>query len=928
MRRRGALLILVALLVGAPAVLVTIGFYAWSELNIWSGPDARVALAALTVLGWASWAAFFLAVAVESVALLSGGRRSLRLPGLAFVQSIASAWLIAAFVANHAPAVAAPQALAVRVHAETSELPVVVEQPRPDAHDVVHTVAAGDDLWSLAERYYADGSRWRDLVETNRDLLGENPTRQLIPGTSLLVKRPLESYRVKKGDTLWALAEQRLGDGQRFPELQRLNANLIKDPHRIQVGWALRLPIAEKPDAGTPAVSDVPGASDVPAKTGTRPAGDTPAVGAAPSQEVEPSEELAPAERAASAEGNVPVPTVEATVVSPGADSDAVRRMVGALGALAAAAALSNLAMTRRRREVWRPIGRRFIGAEAPLARLETALGWQSVPDRRDKLVEVALRSLTVHWWRTNQKAAALRRATLDDDGLCLWFEREMSDVPLPMRAEGACVRTTWNDASTLERASAPTAFPALVTLGNDADGAQVLVDLAQLGVLAVEADDRELAVASISAMLLELSGNPWSSEVSVHVVARDARFAAVASQGDVTWHASVTEGLEAVEAAYRQRRALLDLGGRTYEDVRLDPDVSDAWLPEVFLFEMSLEAEQQAWVAATLDQQLGLAVVFPRLASETVGLPTLRLDDGVRYIKGRFEPDGLDLAAQVLAPSTRVGLIALHARAVSAETVRAEWWADEGVMPGHQAERVTVLDGSADAPRMRLFGPPTLAGARGVPPEQGTQRCLEVCAWLLTHQSPTLPALTADLIITDSARRLTLQRLRAWLGVTPSGELYVPEAIGGAIRVSPEVNSDWAQMKALLAPGVNVVPVERLREALRLASGPPLQCHWLWASELRAQMRALVRDVAVVLARAERERGNLDGVQWACDKGLRVVGSDELLACEMLALHRERGESGAAERLIGHLIADADERGMDLAHDTVTLLQTWRDSA
>jgi hypothetical protein len=72
------------------------------------------------------------------------------------------------------------------------------------------------------------------------------------------------THTVKKGDTLWDLAREYLGDPFQWPQIFRLNAELIKDPHWIYPGQIFKLP------GGSAAAAAAPGAQGQ--QAGPRPA--------------------------------------------------------------------------------------------------------------------------------------------------------------------------------------------------------------------------------------------------------------------------------------------------------------------------------------------------------------------------------------------------------------------------------------------------------------------------------------------------------------------------------------------------------------------------------------------------------------------------------------------------------------------------------
>lgn len=145
-----------------------------------------------------------------------------------------------------------------------------------------YVVAAGDNLSAIAKKFYGknEGNRIKNVIrifKANRKIL--KSADDIYEGQKIIIppvpasdkdriagglpgkmfekvksigrirvskKRPKAGrsggYVVRDGDSLWRIAAEHFGDGSRYGEIARLNANILDDEDYLSVGMRLRLP--------------------------------------------------------------------------------------------------------------------------------------------------------------------------------------------------------------------------------------------------------------------------------------------------------------------------------------------------------------------------------------------------------------------------------------------------------------------------------------------------------------------------------------------------------------------------------------------------------------------------------------------------------------------------------------------------------------
>lgn len=195
------LALLTALVAGTPYVLLHVGTQPTElsgGLDVLLRPDdGTLFFTALTCIGWAAWAAFTWTVILEIIAV-ARRRSAPRLPGLGGMQSLAS-FLVggivllaptAASATTSTPAVAVTQTVA---DSSVSATPTPTSTPTLGTDYPTHTVTSATETpWDLAEEYLGNGQRWRDIAALNPDIPGLASGDQYLPGNAV-VKLPLDA---------------------------------------------------------------------------------------------------------------------------------------------------------------------------------------------------------------------------------------------------------------------------------------------------------------------------------------------------------------------------------------------------------------------------------------------------------------------------------------------------------------------------------------------------------------------------------------------------------------------------------------------------------------------------------------------------------------------------------------------------------------
>jgi len=829
-----------------------------------------------------------------------------------------------------------------------------------------HVVRAGDDLWSLAEQYYGEGREWRRIAVANPDRLTGGPDR-LTVGWRLQIPEVADPgpvgrrVRVRRGETLSQIAERELGAAERWPEIYRANRAQLGDPDQLTAGLQLVLPVEQAdhdrvrtlgpPAAGTDGDRTESTAGNQRGPSSTRPAErrESPpdATPARPGTQT-----TEPGTGASTTPGPGPTTTAPADeTAGPTIDLPDAALPLAAVGGLLAAGLVAGLGRRRRVQLQARPLGRRIPHPAASTVAVEVALGRRQRPLTL-RTLDRALRVIGAHCRKQGSALPVLQLAVVGEDRITLWMAEADVQAPPPFRVEGRCWSLNAADAPYL--ASVPgldealRPWPALVTLGRDDQHRQVLADLEGLGLLQLAGQERTDGEGLLAAMAVELSFSPWAEEMTLTLVGAADRLPDALGHHNVSAVTGVELLLERLERRAEARREhQVEAGLSRY---RTDPDRADAWAPEVVLVGTPLTEGQRRRLHELVCSRPPVALAAVVLGGPADTSWVLELGPGGR--SGELAPVGMVLTPQRLDADDSASVLELVEATSRTDTDPAPWWAPDPDEPDPPPDNVTYLgrrfggwapetrEGdemttdvaerapttAVDHPTLLLLGPVELLGAAGTPPPRASKQCLEYCAWLLDHPGRSAQSMAGALAVAEGTRRSNMSRLRTWLGESPDGQAYLPDAYTGRIVLHPAVSSDWERLRILTATGVNRSSTDALRAALGLVRGAPLADaapgQWHWAEELRTDMVSCLRDVGVELTERALADQDIDLARWAAARALVAAPGDELLLAARIRTEHLAGNAADTERLSLQLAAQARRLGVDLDPQTVLLLQ------
>jgi LysM repeat protein len=993
----GATLLIAAFAIGMPPLLFAIGATPWRESNLGtiltSPDDGTLLLLVFAVLAWLVWVLLAALCALEVVAVIRGVPAP-RLPGLGPLQDqIGHLVAVAALLFVAAPAVApaftpqpahaAPEAPrqvvlpTVAPLAETSApaAPVVSADTDATTATVDYTVRRGDSLWKIAEEQLGDPMRFREIVSLNPDALQGradfiNPGMELrLPtdagtasGGTDETPRAEETYVVEAGDTMWEIADEKLGAGERYPEIFEASRDTVQadgqrltDPALIRPGWELTVPGTS---TAVPPVVDPPVDLE---PTEPEPEPDP----------IEPNGPEVTNSGSPDAIGQGSAADVQAGDSDPGEVAGTPGWLVPGLtggGAVLAAGLLTALRRRQRTQLRYRRPGHIIVPPPAPLNGVEKTL---HVEGSSMAMQIEALDHLLRHISDSPHGLPEVIAVALSATEATLHLAESSADATLPKPWTGAgrtrLAPLQSGTAETNQQSTPP--YPLLVAVGQDDGGTVWFLNLGHAPHVAVtgEVTGGEDFLRHLAA---ELALNPWSAEVDIDTFGFSPSLVGIDPHR--LHHHADTRLLDKLTAdlaqpgipglAPERRRALLlertyadtdaahaitsantthaargitvvTVGDhRTDESLALDIDESSRLtLPilGITIAAAGLSDAEASACAAILDATRD-ATLAPVPVDETATGRDKLVDKAgaLRDELVESRPVGPAGGTALLPrPTSEYAEVAATTSEdvetlapVVPETTRA---AVEDADPTLDQEVAWWFDPTCRLPRISVLGP-VHGRAYGDATDIAGRKPFytEMLAFLALHPDGVTSGQVADAFaITTKRARVDMNALRSWLGTNPhtSGP-HLPKADesraarqrGGHFYQVDDVLLDADLFRRLRARGQarGAAGINDLATALRLVTGQPFgqlrNNGWSWVLEgdrLDHILTCAIVDVAHIVTTHALAEGDLAMAHEAAEVAHHAAPYDEITNLDLVAVASAEGHEELAEQLLNDRI-------------------------
>lgn len=105
-----------------------------------------------------------------------------------------------------------------------------------------YTVKKGDTLWRIAQKTLGSGNKYKTIMQLNGLSSDKLKVGQVLKIKEKETKaEPFTTYTVKSGDTLWKIAQKQLGSGNKYTQIMAASG---LESDKLKVGQILKIPKA------------------------------------------------------------------------------------------------------------------------------------------------------------------------------------------------------------------------------------------------------------------------------------------------------------------------------------------------------------------------------------------------------------------------------------------------------------------------------------------------------------------------------------------------------------------------------------------------------------------------------------------------------------------------------------------------------------